>query len=83
MQVQPVFRVFGKQIADFLVVDLEVGGTNEELSLLGVSLNALKDVGEATRHDAHLNRVSIDAGHGVRLACAGLTISENGAIVAL
>lgn len=83
VQVEPVLRVFGQQIANFFVVDFQVACSDEELSLLGVTLNSLEDVLETTRHDTLLDRVRLLTRHGMRLTRACLTVRKDGSIVTL
>ena len=81
MKFKTVLRVFRKQISYLLVVYFEVWGADQELSLVWVAFDALKDIFESTRHDSLVIFVTLNSSHGVCFACASLTISEYSSIV--
>ncbi|KOO22595.1 hypothetical protein Ctob_003354 [Chrysochromulina tobinii] len=84
LQLELVGRVLREQIADLLVVDLEVGGAHEELGILAATRrDEIEDLLEGTRDDAsQLGRI-VDALHREGLAGAGLAVGEDGAVEAI
>ena len=79
MKLERVFNVLADEISNILVVDLQIGGTNE--ILLGrVAGDRLEDVLERARYHALLGGRAL---HGKRLAASGLTVGEHRAVVAL
>ena len=71
-----------EQVSDLLVVNLKVGCAHQVL-LLGVRLDLLKDVVEGAGHDSLQHLVIGDTCDRESLACSGLTVGKDGAIVAL
>ena len=57
VQVQLVLWVLGQQVTDLLIVDFEVTGSDQELSLLGVGLDLPEDVLERSGHDTLIDIV--------------------------
>ena len=81
MELESILRVFGEQIAHFLIVDLHVGCAHQELSLIRVSLDALEDVIEGARHDTSQLLVPDHTRHRMRLARTRLSVSKDCTIV--
>ena len=81
MKFKTILWVFRKQISYLLVVYFEVWGTDQELSLVWVAFDALKDIFESTRHNTLVIFVTLDSSHSVCFTSTSLTISENSSIV--
>ena len=76
----------GQEVPDILIVNLEVGTSNEKLHcavVIWAVVNEAVDVLECVWDDAPVVGVSIfDSHHSVRFPASSLTIGKDGAIVA-
>ena len=82
LQLELGLRILPEQVADLLIVDLDVGATHEELLLqVRLVVNEAIDVREGVRYDALVLPV-LQADHSMRLTAPCLPVGKYGAIIA-
>ena len=83
MELKSILRVLREQVSNFLIINFKIRSSDQELSLLRVSLNSLEDILKRSRHDTFLNGVSLLTCHGMSLTSTSLSVSEDCSVVSL